>query len=159
MVKLVCVDFCDLMVTSIFPFFSLPSPSPLSPWNVVPLCTVVACHALAMTSRAFRSGECPAQWLPTLLWFPYCYTLLYVCLYDFPSESSHGARCYASHCVCSNNICHKCPLRCNSHSQPGLLIYSFVPYRQLEIGALMSMGVLILPLVGLHILSEICSTA
>ncbi|RLV94211.1 hypothetical protein DV515_00013208 [Chloebia gouldiae] len=54
---------------------------------------------------------------------------------------SHGARCYASHCVCSNNICHKCSLRCNSHSQPGLLIYSFVPYRRLEIGALMSMGV------------------
>lgn len=60
-----------------------------------------------------------------LPWFPYCYTLLYVCLYDFPSESSHGARCYASHCVRSNNICHKCSLRCNSHSQPGLLIYSF----------------------------------
>ena len=63
-----------------------------------------------------------------LPWFPYCYTLLYVCLCDFPSESSHGARCYASHCVRSNNICHKCSLRCNRHSQPGLLIYSFVSY-------------------------------
>ncbi|KAK9401227.1 Muscleblind like splicing regulator 1 [Crotalus adamanteus] len=31
---------------------------------------------------------------------------------------SHGARRYARHCVCSNNICHKRPLRCNCHSQP-----------------------------------------
>lgn len=136
MVKLVCVYFLDLMVTSIFPFFSLSFPSPLSPWNVVLLCTVIACHALAMMSRAFCCDKYHAQLSYHMsLWFPYCYTLLYVCLYDFPSESSHGARCYASHCVCSNNICHKCSLRCNSHSQPGLLIYSFVPYRQLEIGA------------------------
>ncbi|KAF7243217.1 Muscleblind-like protein 1 [Varanus komodoensis] len=40
---------------------------------------------------------------------------------------SHGARRYARHCVCSNIICHKRSLRCNSHSQPGLLIYSFIP--------------------------------
>ncbi|KAJ6669411.1 hypothetical protein lerEdw1_008220, partial [Lerista edwardsae] len=39
---------------------------------------------------------------------------------------SHGARRYARHCVCSNNICHKRSLRCNSHRQSGLLIYSFV---------------------------------
>ncbi|KAG5837018.1 hypothetical protein ANANG_G00234780 [Anguilla anguilla] len=29
---------------------------------------------------------------------------------------SHDARCYTSHCVCSNHICHKCSLR-NCHSQ------------------------------------------
>lgn len=114
-----------------------------------------------------------------LPWFPYCYTLLYVCLYDFPSESSHGARCYASHCVRSNNICHKCSLRCNSHSQPGLLIYSFVSYkptlnraqssslthmdlplcqwescgRESCRGCFPEHGVSKIPLVGLHILS------
>lgn len=122
------------MVTSIFLFFSPPFP-PFSR-NVVPLCTVVACHALAMVSRASCCGQYHARWsCHVSLWFPYCSTLPYVRLYDFPSKSSHGARCYASHCVCSNNICHKCSLRCNSHSQPGLLIYSFVPYRQLEIGA------------------------
>ncbi|PIO31325.1 hypothetical protein AB205_0150100, partial [Aquarana catesbeiana] len=31
---------------------------------------------------------------------------------------SHDARSSAVYCVCSRNICYKCPLRCNSHSQP-----------------------------------------
>lgn len=52
--------------------------------------------------------------------------LLDVCLYDFPSESSHGARRYASYCIRSDNFCHQCALRCGSHGQSGLLIYSFV---------------------------------
>lgn len=158
MVKLVCVDFLDLMVTSIFPFFfssiSLPS--------LLECCPALHCGCMSRAGNgvwAFCCGEPCSMTLPRVALVPYCSTLLYVCLFDFPSESSHGARCYASHCVCSNNICHKCSLRCNSHSQPGLLIYSFVPYRQLEIGALMSMGVWIWPLVGLHILSESCSTA
>lgn len=149
--ELVCAPSCDLtdrkmgfcslyFVFDVYSPVSLSSPSPLAR-NVVLLCTVVACHALAMMSRASRCGKPCSMTLPRVALVPYCYTLLYVCLFDFPSESSHGARCYASHCVCSNNICHKCSLRCNSHSQPGLLIYSFVPYRQLEIGALMSMGV------------------
>uniref|UniRef100_A0A8C2N5J0 C3H1-type domain-containing protein n=1 Tax=Capra hircus TaxID=9925 RepID=A0A8C2N5J0_CAPHI len=33
------------------PFFSLSSPFPLSPWNVVLLCAVIACHSLVMMSR------------------------------------------------------------------------------------------------------------
>lgn len=40
------------MVTSFFsPFFSLSSPFPFSPWNVVLLCAVIACHSLVMMSR------------------------------------------------------------------------------------------------------------
>lgn len=35
------------------------------------------------------------------------------------SPSTHDARCYSSHCVCSHNICHKCSL-CNRNSQSGL---------------------------------------
>jgi len=40
----------------------------------------------------------------------------------FPSESAHDARCYAHHCVCSNNSCHQRPLRCNSYRQSGLAL-------------------------------------
>lgn len=119
-------------------FFSLSSPS------LPPECCPAwhcGCMSRSGTDVWGFSLWCPCSMTPTCRSGPYCSTLLCVCLFDFPSESSHGARCYASHCVCSNNICHKCSLRCNSHSQPGLLIYSFVPYRQLEIGALMSMGV------------------
>lgn len=41
------------MVTSFFSpfFFSLSSPCPFSPWNVVLLCAVIACHSLVMMSR------------------------------------------------------------------------------------------------------------
>lgn len=35
------------------------------------------------------------------------------------SPSTHDARCYSSHSVCSHNICHKCSL-CNRNSQSGL---------------------------------------
>lgn len=72
---------------------------------------------------------CPVTWLTAVIntmpnylsmlpWFPYCYTLLYVCFHMiFPPKVPmvHGAT--LSHCVRSNNICHKCSLRCNSHSQ------------------------------------------
>lgn len=41
----------------------------------------------------------------------------------FPSwKSTHDVQCYACYCLCSNNSCHKCPLRNNSTSQSGLLL-------------------------------------
>lgn len=41
-------------------------------------------------------------------------------VWSFP-PSTHDARCYASHCVCSHHICHKCSL-CNCNSKSGLLL-------------------------------------
>ncbi|OXB79705.1 UNVERIFIED_CONTAM: hypothetical protein H355_011091 [Colinus virginianus] len=40
-----------------------------------------------------------------------------LCQSRAPIVHAHDARCYAHHCVCSNNSCHQRPLRCNSYRQ------------------------------------------
>lgn len=45
------------------------------------------------------------------------------CFHGSPPESTHDAQRYVRHCLCSNNSCNKCPLRRNSHSQSGLLLF------------------------------------
>lgn len=135
-IKFDYIDSLDLMVTRVlfFPPFLPPLLSSTLPFPCFLECyPALRCNCMSLAGDGVASHGFSADInaildnsTPCCHGFPYCYTLLYVCLYDFPSESSHGARRYARHCVCSNNVCHKRPLRCNSHSQSGLLIYSFV---------------------------------